>query len=155
MEAGRCALIIEIKTKCMFRKNFRRRISNLEGLFSGHFVEVKAFYALEFNAICCVSFIGELELSKAFEFISNNMNAEILRTYQHAYYEYNDKKMFFNNTIFVLSNMRMIELGNNYCQVLHTPQQYRWAGELVEKLSAFRIVNRESRIGFIRQPAAN
>lgn len=139
----------------MIRKLFKKRISNPEALFMGHFIEVKVFYALEFEAICCVSFIGELELSKAFDFISGNMKSEIRQTYQHTYFDYKEGKMFFNNTIFVLSNQRMIELGNNYCQVLHTPQQYRWAGDLVENLSAFRIVNNEPVIGFVRQAAAN
>lgn len=139
----------------MLWKLNKRKIWGLEGLFNGHFVEVKALYALEFDAVSCVTFIGELDTSAAFTFITDNFNAEIASTWQHSYYEHSDKKMFFNNTIFVLSNKRMIELAGNYCQVLHTSKQYKWANDLVIKLSAFRVVANESSIGFVRQATAN
>ena len=49
----------------------------------------------------------------------------------------------------------MIELGNNWCQVLHTPAQQGWANELIAELSQFKIVNSEAVIGFARQTVAN
>lgn len=133
----------------------KRKIVNLEGLFNGHFVEVKAMYALEFDAVSCVTFIGELDISAAFVFIADNFTAEIKSTWQHSYYDHTARKMFFNDSIFVLSNRRMIELAGNYCQVLHTPKQYNWANDLVAKLSAFRMVNNTTSIGFTRQATAN
>jgi hypothetical protein len=139
----------------MFWRNCKRKINDWTGLFNGHFVEVKGLYALEFDAISCVSFIGEIDISKAFAFITENLANEVLYTYQHSYYEHSEKKMFFNNTIFILTNKRMIELGNNYCQVLHTPQQHSWANELIKNLAAFRLAAPEPSIGFVRQAAAN
>lgn len=139
----------------MFWRKFKRKINDWTGLFNGHFVEVKALYALEFDAISCVSFIGEIDSSKVFAFITENLANEVLCTYQHSYYEHGEKKMFFNNTIFVLTGKRMIELGNNYCQVLHTPQQHHWANELIKNLAAFKMAATEPAIGFVRQAAAN
>ena len=151
----RLILFPPIKTNNMFWRKFKRQINDWTGLFNGHFVEVKALYALELDAISCISFIGEIDSSKAFAFIMENLANEVLCTYQHSYYEHSDKKMFFNNTIFLLTNKRMIELGNNYCQVLHTPQQHTWANELIKNLSAFRMTAAEPSIGFVRQAAAN
>ena len=139
----------------MFWRMFKRKINELTGLFNGHFIEIKAWYALEFDAVSCVSFIGDLDTSKAFAFINENMRSEILSTYQHSYFDPNEQRMFFNSTIFVLKNKRMIELGNNYCQVLHTRQQYGWANDLVKSLSQFRMINNEPVIGFARHTAAN
>ena len=68
----------------MFWKLFKRRIHDFMGLFYGHFVEVKALYALQFDAVSCVSYIGELDTSKAFAFINENLRAEIVTTYQHS-----------------------------------------------------------------------
>ena len=62
--------------------------------------------------------------------------------------------MFFNNTIFILKEKRMVEFGNNWCQVLYTPKQYAWANVLIEKLSHFKIENKEPAIGFARQAVA-
>jgi len=125
------------------------------GLFNGHFLEAKAFYALEFDAVSCVSFIGDIDTGKAFELISESLKADILTTYQHSYFDHNEQKMFFNNTLFVLTNQRMVELGANWCQVLHTQHQYSWSADLVKRLSAYRIVNNEPVIGFARQAATN
>ena len=110
---------------------------------------------MEFDAVSCISFIGELDTSKAFGFINECMGAEIVSTYQHSYFDHKDQKMFFNNTIFILTNKRIIELGNNYCQILHTPQQYGWANELIKNLSQFKAIDKEPVIGFSRQTVAN
>jgi hypothetical protein len=96
-----------------------------------------------------------VDTTKAFGLINEKLKSGIVTVYQHSYFDHNEKKMFFNNTIFVLANKIMIELGNNWCQVLHTPEQQGWANALIEELSAFRMVNNETTIGFTRQAVAN
>ena len=123
-------------------------------LFNGHFVEIKAFYAFQFGKIPSVSFIGELDVTKVFAHIDESYKYDVVAVYQHSYFDYNEQKMLFNNTIFVLKNNRMIELGDNYCQVLYTPQQYPWVDALIKELVVFRMVKetKEDRIiGFARQ----
>ena len=132
-----------------------RKFKNVVGLFNGYFIEVKALYALEFDAVSCVSFIGELDTTKAFGLINEKLKNDIVRVYQHSWFDHSEKKMFFNNTIFVLTNKRMVELVNNWCQFLHTPEQHGWANAFIEELSQFRIVNNEPVIGFARQAVAN
>ncbi len=109
-----------------------RKITNVIGLFNGYFIEAKALYALEFDGVSCVSFIGEIDTSKAFALINEKLSNNIVNVYQHFYFDHNEKKMFFNNTIFVLTNNRMIELGNNWCQFLHTPEQHGWPMHLLK-----------------------
>ena len=132
-----------------------RKIRDATGLFNGYFIEVKVLYALEFDALCCVSFIGELDTTKGYALINEKLRNDIVTVYQHSYFDHNETKMFFNNTIFVLTNKRIIELGNNWCQLLHTPEQHEWANKLIKQLSAFRLVNNGPAIGFARQSAAN
>jgi hypothetical protein len=125
------------------------------GLFNGYFIEVKILYALEFDAVCCVSFIGEIDTTKTFALINEKLKTGIVTVYQHSYFDHSEKKMFFNNTIFVLANKIMIELGNNWCQILHKPEQHEWANALIEEFSQFKIVNNGPAIGFARQTVAN
>ena len=139
----------------MFWNTTKRKIREVIGLFNGHFIEVKALYALSFDEISCVSFIGDLEAGKAYEFILETMSAEIISTYQHSYFDHAEQKMFFNNTIFILKNKRIIELGNNWCQVLHTPHQYNWANGVINVLSKYKLVSNGPAIGFARQASAN
>ena len=51
----------------------------------------------------------------------------------------------------------MIELANDYCHVLFTPNQYTWAAQLIKELTAFRkLATKEVRVmGFARQPETN
>jgi len=139
----------------MFWRIFKRKINETIGLFNGHFVEAKALYALEFDAVSCIHFISEIDTGKAFDFINDTMRNEIVTIYQHSWYDHNEQKIFFNNTIFILTNKRMIELGNNWCQVLHTPNQYTGAQELITQFSQYKLVNTQPAIGFARQAVAN
>ena len=139
----------------MFWKLFKTRIGNVLGLFNGHFVEAKAFYAIEFNSISSVTFIGDIDTGQAFAYIDESLRMEIKRVYQHSYFDHTDRKMYFNNTVFVLSNQRMVELGNNWCQVLHKPSQQGWANNVIEQLATFKTKNTEPAIGFARQTSVN
>lgn len=139
----------------MFRRLFNRNTTDLAALVQGHFVEVKALYALQFDAVPCVSFIGELNIALVLEFLNTHYIGEVKRVYEHAYFEHATQQMLFNNKIVVLDGKRMVELGNNYVQVLHTPSQYNWAHALVKELAAFRVVQHEPVIGFARPATAN
>lgn len=145
----------------MLRNVFGRKLHNTQALFNGHFIEVKAMYALLFDAIPCISFIGETDTSKAYAHIQEVYKNEIETVFQHAYFEHADQKMYFNNTIFVFKNKRLIELGNNYCQLLHCPDQYGWTNTLIANLAGFRETKAEEKnkvvrvIGFARHSDMN
>ena len=147
----------EIKTKggIMLWRWFNRKEANSASLFAGHFIEVKALYIQRFGALPSVSFIGELDVTKAYAFVNERLGGCIMEAYQHSYFDHKEQQLFFNNTILVLNSNRVIELGNNYCQVLHALEHYAWANEFVLELAAFRMVNNEPTIGFTRQTTMN
>lgn len=118
---------------------FLKKVNANTGLFNGHFVDVKALYVLKFNAIPCITFIGDLDITAAYAFINNTCKADIISTYQHSYFNHDDNKVYFNNTIFVLNFKRIVEIADNYCQLLHTENQYAWAKQLVHDLAQFKI----------------
>ena len=142
----------------MFFKLFRKEVRGLNSMFTGHFIEVKAFYAWQFNRVPCVNFIGELDISKAYNHISGRFQHSIVNVYQHSWYNHNEGKMLFNNTIFVLNDDRMIELANDYSMILFTPHQYSWARQLVMELVDFKVITTAPAtkvMGFARAPEAN
>jgi hypothetical protein len=131
-------------------------------LFNGHYIDVKTFYVLRFNAIPCVTFIGDMDITKVFAYMNENFKADRVSTYQHSYFDHNDQNVYFNNTVIVLKNKRMIELADNYCQVLHTANDYEWARQLVKDLAQFGMekniapVFRHTHvIGFAKEPGMN
>jgi hypothetical protein len=138
----------------MLFKIFKKEITNPGALFAGHYIEVKAFYAWHFNRLPCVSFVGETDITKAYSFITERYQYQIESVYQHSWHDHNENEMFFNNSIFVFHDHRMIELVNDYCHVLFAPTQYAWAGEVVKELLRFRKIPEENTgrvVGFARQ----
>lgn len=144
----------------MLFRFLKRTYTNTQ-IFGGHFVDVKAFYFFEFNAVPCITFIGDMDITKVFSFVKDNCKADIISTYQHSYFNHDDKKVYFNNTIVVLSTERMIEIADNYCQLLHTVDQYNWARKLVNDLAQFRIerdvpaFGRTQIVGFAKEAEMN
>ena len=140
----------------MFFNLFRTKVSQVNTLFLGHYVDPKVFYAVQFNKVPCISFIGELDTSKAFDFIQNTYRSELKGIYQHNYFDHDKRDFFFNNTLFVFKNKRLIELGNNYCQVLFTKDQHGWGQTMVKELSVFQVRDDVNKlIGFARSNNMN
>jgi hypothetical protein len=45
------------KTGIMFFNLFRTKVSQVNALFLGHYVDPKVFYTVQFNKVPCISFI--------------------------------------------------------------------------------------------------
>ena len=84
----------------MFFRLFKK-FKNVTGLFNGYFIDVKALYVFEFDTVCSVSFVGEIDTTKTFAFINERLKTGIVTVYQHSYFDHNQKETFFNNIIFV------------------------------------------------------
>ena len=140
----------------MFFNLFKTKISAVNSLFLGHYVDPKVFYTVQFNTVPCISFIGELDASKAFDFIQSTYRAQVKAIYQHNYFDHDKREFFFNNTLFVLRNKRLIELGTNYCQVLNTKDRYDWGQTMIKELSVFHVTTDANKvIGFARNSNMN
>ena len=135
---------------------FKKDLSKVNTLFLGHYLDPKVFYTVQFNKVPCISFIGELDAGKTFDFIQSTYHLQVKVIYQHNYFDHDKREFFFNNTVFVLKNKRLIELGNNYCQVLHTKDQYGWGQTMIKELSVFHVTVDENKvIGFARSTNMN
>lgn len=151
------AIYRKLKTGKMIQRIFRKRMTDLNAMFNGHYVDVKAFYAWQFNRLPCIQFIGETDVSRAFNHISTIHVERIVNIYQHSWYNHAEQKMQFNNTIFVLTHDRMIELASDYCVILFAPHQYEWAKDMINEMADFRITPQGTVrvMGFAREPGAN
>jgi len=142
----------------MTLKVFSKKVHDLNAIFNGHYIEVKAFYAWQFNKLPCVNFVGEIDVSNAFKYVNETYQYSIRDVYQHAWLDHKEDRFLFNNTIFVLQDSRMIELANDYCQLLFTPKQYGWAMQVARDIAGFKKTTEAKDVrvmGFARQPEAN
>ena len=117
---------------------FFNRLKATTGLFNGHYIDAKTLFVLKFNEIPSVTFIGELDVTKAFDYMLENLETKLVAVYRHSFFNHTDNSVYFNNAIFVLTNKRIIEVADNYCQLLYTADNYVWADQFAADLAQFR-----------------
>lgn len=156
-DSARTQNIYHKPAKRRYKMNFRfrRKINSLNMLFNGHYIDAKALYVLQNGRIPCITFVGELDIEKAFDFIKEAFRADVKQAYQHSYYDHDKAESFFNSMILVMTNQRMIELGNNYCHLFYHIDDGEWMRTICEKLAAFRQTENANAttkvVGFARQ----
>ena len=139
--------------------NFTRRIKNVPPLFSGHYIDAKALYVLYFDRIPCVCFIGSVDANRAVDYITEKFRTEIVAVYQHVYFDHDKQETLFNNTLFVLTGNRIIEVAIEYVHVLYEPKALGEVNELMKALAEFRTAPaptfQTKIVGFAREPEMN
>ena len=149
-----------VKRRYKMKLNFTRRIKNVPPLFSGCYIDAKALYVLYFDRIPCVCFIGSAEANRAVDYITEKFRAEIVAVYQHTYFEYDKQETLFNNTLFVLTGNRIVEVAIGYVHVLYEPKTLDEVTELMKALTEFKTVAaiptyQTKVVGFARESEMN
>ena len=130
---------------------FRKRIANANWVFNGNYIDAKGLFVYKFDTLPCISYIVDINVNEAYRYLRETFETERTEILKHAVYSYDDGKTMFNVTIMILSDKRIIEIGTNYIELLHTSQSYDWANRMLQTLSSFRVTNTEperTRIGF-------
>ena len=83
-------------------------------------------------------------MAKAFEYINTGNAGEVLATYQSNYYSWQQKQMEFSKTIFILDNKILIELGEDYAEILFGNNQYDYANNLVAVFKTYKAPEKEA-----------
>ena len=104
-------------------------------------------------------FIPELDTSKVYAHMNEKHKWAIIDIYQHNYFNHKDNLLYFNNSIFIMRENRIVELTDTYAQIHYQPKDFNWANEMALELADFRDAPepvKENRIiGFARDSDAN
>jgi hypothetical protein len=149
-----------VKRRYKMKLNFTRRIKNVQPLFSGHYIDAKALYVLYFDKIPCVCFIGSIDANAACDYIREGLSNEVIAVYQHTYFDHDKQEILFNNTLFVLTNNRIIEVAIGYVHVMYEPNRLSEVTELMKALAEFKTVAaiptyQTKVVGFARESEMN
>lgn len=121
----------------------KTRRNRSTGIFETDYIEIKSFYVHEFNATPCISFINNLDTAKAFDYINKGFAGKVLAVYQRNYYCWQDKRREFSYTVFKLENKVMIELGDEYAEILFRENNYAYANELIDLFVSYKAPQKE------------
>ena len=113
------------------------------GIFEHHYLEAKSFYMYRFKTIPCTTFVDEIDINKAFEYLDKNSKDITEDIYQACYYDWTQSKQVFSKTLFVLKNRVMVELMNDYARILYPNYRYNEADNLVNIFSAYKLPQKQ------------
>jgi hypothetical protein len=112
-------------------------------VFENNFVEVKAFYMKEFKQVPCISYINNIDVNKAFAHVNDGNAGKVKGIYQYTWYNWQKKQLEFSKTVFKLGNRVMVELGNDYAEILFEQNNYALACSMIDKFKAFEAPAKE------------
>jgi len=129
------AAIRQIKQQLTRNKN--------ASIFESYYIEVKTFYIKEFKATPCISSIGDLDATKAYEYINSGLAGKVLAIYQRNYYSWQHNRQHFGTTVFKLENKVLIKLSDEYAEILFGNTNYDYANALIAAFAGFKMPEKE------------
>lgn len=113
------------------------------GIFDHNYIEPKAFYVYRYNTVPCMTWCYDVDVTKAYAYITDKMGERILDIYQTCYLNRDKQEQQFTTTIFVLDNKVLVELGGQYVKLLYANNKYEYADWLLKELSVFRVPEKQ------------
>ena len=127
-----------------FRRLFqgmRRKLKRAyaPAIFEHHYLDGKTFFLDRFRRVPCTTYIDDIDISQAFNFIREHYGNDIMDVYQACFYNREEGRQQFTKTFFVLNNKVMIELSADFVRVFFTNERYEFADGLLRSLTVYKL----------------
>lgn len=114
------------------------KVINANNVFDKRYLDIKILYLYYFNTLPSLSFISQVEGEKAYPVFAEKYKDQIVRSHQYRWYERKKKRYQFDKTIIVLKNRCLLELDEDYAQILHDGNQAGFIDEITRLLLQFK-----------------
>jgi len=135
--SGLLKLIDIKKNKTTFKSK------NNDQLFDQNFIEAKNFYTKLFNTVPCIAYIGNVDTKKIFELINSGTYGKVKDMYQRIYHDWEDDKIRFLKTIFIIENKLMVELGDDWLKTYFRTSDYATANKMLNEFKTMKAPEKE------------
>ena len=127
-----------------YRKyKLRRLLKNYPAIFGRDYLDAKAFYLRIFKQVPCITYMRNIQSDKVFEYIIQGNAGRVESVYQMNQFNWQHERVEFTESIFVLENKLMIELGREYVEVLFGNNNFDYAKNLTEMFAGFKLRAKE------------
>ena len=126
-----------------FKKALGLKAKSNDQLFDQSFIEPKAFYIKLFNAAPSVAYIGNVDTKKIFELIQDENYGKVKDVYQRIYHDWDDDKVKFSKTIFVIENKLMVKLADDWLEIYFSAKGYTMANKMLEDFKSRKAPEKE------------
>ena len=125
------------------RKRLGLKGKSNDQLFDQYFIEVRTFYAKLFNTIPCVGFINNVDTNKIFELIQEEKYGKVRDVYQRIYHDWDDDRVRFSKTIFVLQDNLMVKLADDWLEIYFGTKGYAMANKMLDDFKSRKAPEKE------------
>lgn len=112
-------------------------------IFGNGYIEAKELYLFRFGVVPNETYIANVDMSKAYGYINENYGDLIIEVFQSSYFNREDDKQVFRDTIFVLKAGIMIELAGEFVEIFHTREGYEFADKVLRAMKDFTAPEKE------------
>ena len=115
-----------------------QKVINTNNLFDYRFLDANVLYLYYFNQLPSVNFISHVDGEKLFNVLREKFSNQIKQIHQRRWYKKSRKKYEFDRTVLVFEGNRLVELGNDYCEMLHDGTTPEWVTAITELASQYK-----------------
>ena len=98
---------------------FSQKVINANNVFADDFLDVKILYLYSFNMLPSINFVGKIDAEKTFMAIKEKFADNIKNIHQRKWYRKKKRRFEFDNTIVIMDKNCVLELDNDWCEILH------------------------------------
>ena len=113
----------------------QQKIMAADSIFQNSFLDCKAYYMYAYQQVPCITWVDQVNPAKVLKHIKTEYADAITGIFQYSKYNRKKKKTLYSTTIILLKDNCLVELGGDYCEILHTHEDYDMANALVKSSS--------------------
>lgn len=121
---------------------YNQKIINTNNVFDNYFLDSKIMYLNSFNSVPSLHFIKYVEGEKVFNVFKEKYSGIIKYIHQYSWYKQKKKAFQFDSTLIIFNNNCLVELGKDYCEILHDGRLPEFIHELATLANQFRVRQR-------------
>src|SRR6185503_15218598 len=117
---------------------FSQKVINANNVFGHTFLDVKILYLYSFNRLPSINFIARIDAEKAFAAIREKFAGNIKNIHHRTWYKKTKKRFEFDNTIIIMDNNCVLELDDNFCEILHDGRSAEFIRSITDVVLQFK-----------------
>lgn len=135
-----------LKREIPLSQNHPARSENFERthLFSSHFIDSKALYLHQFGQLPSITVLRNVDYEKAYGLLRREFSAQVVQEYHYAGINRNRKKEEREESIVLLQENIVLEMGDGYCEFYYTNPNGPLLRALISRLGTARGIRRST-----------
>jgi hypothetical protein len=116
----------------------QQKIMAANSIFQNSFLDCKAYYMYAYQQVPCITWVDQVNTDKVLKHIKTEYAGAITGIFQYSKYDRKKKKSLYSTTIILLKDNCLVELCGDYCEILHTHDDYEMANAFIKEASLFK-----------------